>query len=70
MALDVFPPEVADKLREFTSADLVVGIPTYNNAATIRHVRKPEPYKGKGIRYQGEQVRRLQGKTFTSGSGG
>ncbi len=38
MALDVFPPEVADKLREFTSADLVVGIPTYNNAATIRHV--------------------------------
>ena len=39
-------------------------------AATIRHVRKPEPYKGKGIRYKGEQVRRLQGKTFTSGSGG
>lgn len=32
-------------------------------AAEIRSVRKPEPYKGKGIRYQGEQVRRKEGKT-------
>ena len=32
-------------------------------AAEIRSVRKPEPYKGKGIRYQGEQVRRKAGKT-------
>jgi large subunit ribosomal protein L6 len=32
-------------------------------AAEIRLVRKPEPYKGKGIRYQGEQVRRKAGKT-------
>lgn len=31
-------------------------------AARIRRVRKPEPYKGKGIRYQGEYVRRKQGK--------
>ena len=31
-------------------------------AAEIRSVRKPEPYKGKGIRYQGEQVRRKAGK--------
>jgi large subunit ribosomal protein L6 len=31
-------------------------------AAEIRQVRKPEPYKGKGIRYQGEQVRRKVGK--------
>jgi large subunit ribosomal protein L6 len=31
-------------------------------AAEIRAVRKPEPYKGKGIRYQGEQVRRKAGK--------
>lgn len=31
-------------------------------AATIRKVRPPEPYKGKGIRYQGEQVRRKLGK--------
>jgi large subunit ribosomal protein L6 len=31
-------------------------------AAEIRKVRPPEPYKGKGIRYQGEQVRRKVGK--------
>lgn len=31
-------------------------------AAKVRLVRKPEPYKGKGIRYQGEIVRRKQGK--------
>ncbi len=32
-------------------------------AADLRMVRPPEPYKGKGIRYQGEQVRRKAGKT-------
>ncbi len=32
-------------------------------AAELRAVRPPEPYKGKGIRYQGEQVRRKAGKT-------
>jgi large subunit ribosomal protein L6 len=31
-------------------------------AANIRKLRKPEPYKGKGVRYQGEQVRRKVGK--------
>ena len=31
-------------------------------AAQIRHVRKPEPYKGKGIRYTGEAIRRKAGK--------
>lgn len=36
-------------------------------AANIRAVRKPEPYKGTGIRYQGEQVRRKAGKAFGSG---
>ncbi len=34
-------------------------------AAEVRAVRKPEPYKGKGIRYEGEQVRRKAGKTAT-----
>ncbi len=34
-----------------------------NTAATIRAVRPPEPYKGKGIRYSGEVVRRKAGKT-------
>ena len=32
-------------------------------AANVRAVRKPEPYKGKGIRYKGENVRRKEGKT-------
>jgi large subunit ribosomal protein L6 len=31
-------------------------------AAEIRAFRKPEPYKGKGIRYRGEQIRRKEGK--------
>ncbi|MGL4832347.1 MAG: 50S ribosomal protein L6 [Propionibacteriaceae bacterium] len=31
-------------------------------AANIRKIRKPEPYKGKGVRYAGEFVRRKQGK--------
>ena len=33
-------------------------------AAEIRAVRPPEPYKGKGIRYHGEHVRRKAGKSF------
>ncbi|HQA60748.1 MAG TPA: 50S ribosomal protein L6, partial [Tepidanaerobacteraceae bacterium] len=32
-------------------------------AANIRAVREPEPYKGKGIRYEDEVVRRKEGKT-------
>ncbi|MDH3590712.1 MAG: 50S ribosomal protein L6 [Planctomycetota bacterium] len=33
-------------------------------AAEVRATRKPEPYKGKGIRYRGEQIQRKQGKSF------
>ncbi|HJT78036.1 MAG TPA: 50S ribosomal protein L6 [Gemmataceae bacterium] len=36
-------------------------------AAEVRKARPPEPYKGKGIRYENEQVRRKEGKSFTSG---
>jgi large subunit ribosomal protein L6 len=36
-------------------------------AAEVRASRKPEPYKGKGIRYENEQVRRKEGKSFASG---
>ena len=35
-------------------------------AADIRKIKPPEPYKGKGIRYAGEYVRRKVGKAFTS----
>lgn len=31
-------------------------------AAEIRGMKKPEPYKGKGIKYAGERVRRKEGK--------
>lgn len=37
-------------------------------AAEIRKIKPPEPYKGKGIRYGDEQVRRKVGKAFASGS--
>ncbi len=36
-------------------------------AARIRRVRKPEPYKGKGIRYAGERIRRKAGKAGKAG---
>src|SRR5712664_4265213 len=41
-----------------TDLELQVG----QTAAEIRKVRPPEPYKGKGIRYEGEHVRRKVGK--------
>ena len=37
-------------------------------AASVRKIRKPEPYQGKGIRYAGEHVRRKAGKVFAGGS--
>src|SRR5690348_12949730 len=39
-------------------------------AAQLRMIRKPEPYKGKGIRYRGEQVRRKAGKSAKAGGKG
>lgn len=38
-------------------------------AAEIRSKRKPEPYKGKGIRYEGEHIRRKAGKRAATGPG-
>jgi ribosomal protein L6, bacterial type len=37
-------------------------------AAKIRKIRKPEPYKGKGIRYEGEYVRKKAGKAAKGGA--
>ena len=37
-------------------------------AASVRAIKKPEPYKGKGIRYEGEVVRRKQGKKAAGSS--
>ena len=39
-------------------------------AARVRRVRPPEPYKGKGVRYTGEHVRRKVGKAFAGAGGG
>ena len=38
-------------------------------AATVRKVREPEPYKGKGIRYEGEVIRRKLGKKAATAAG-
>lgn len=38
-------------------------------AADIRKIRPPEPYKGKGIRYKGEKIRRKAGKSGKTGKG-
>jgi large subunit ribosomal protein L6 len=39
-------------------------------AAEVRKVRKPEPYKGKGIRYEGEVVKIKPGKAFAGAGAG
>ena len=39
-------------------------------AAKIREIKKPEPYKGKGIMYEGERIRRKAGKALKAGTSG
>jgi large subunit ribosomal protein L6 len=50
-------PQPTTVVVEGTNKELVGQV-----AAEIRSLRKPEPYKGKGVRYAGEQVRRKAGK--------
>lgn len=60
------PPEGIEFLVEGNNTIKVNGIDKQlvgQIAAKIRKLRKPEPYKGKGIRYEGEYVRRKAGKT-------
>ncbi len=59
------PPDGVSYTLESNTRLSVVGIDKQlvgEEAARIRRVRPPEPYKGKGIRYAGEQVRRKAGK--------
>jgi large subunit ribosomal protein L6 len=59
------PPDGISYAVEGTNRVAVQGIDKElvgEMAAQIRRIRKPEPYKGKGIRYAGEQVRRKAGK--------
>ena len=59
------PPEGITFLVEAPTRFVVEGIDKQmvgEVAARIRKLRKPDPYKGKGVRYQGEQIRRKVGK--------
>jgi large subunit ribosomal protein L6 len=56
--------DVPAKFAIFGTDKCVVG----EFAAVIRKVRPPEPYKGKGIRYADEHVKRKVGKAFASGA--
>ncbi len=62
-----FTPEAGVEVEVPTNTKIIVkGISKERVgalASNIRDVRPPEPYKGKGIRYEGEVVRRKEGKT-------
>jgi len=61
----VTPPEGITLRVESLTRFVVEGIDKQQVgevAANIRKLRKPDPYKGKGVRYQGEQIRRKVGK--------
>ena len=61
----VTPPEGITFRVEAPTRFVVEGIDKQQvgeTAARIRKLRKPDPYKGKGVRYQGETVRRKEGK--------
>lgn len=63
--VEIKPPEGVEVTAETPTLIRVKGIDKEKVgqlAAEIRMVRPPEPYKGKGIRYQGEYVRRKAGK--------
>ena len=58
------PPEIKIETPNQTTI-IVSGINKQNVgdiSAKIRGIRKPEPYKGKGVKYVGEQIRRKAGK--------
>jgi large subunit ribosomal protein L6 len=64
--VEIVPPEGIQIAVENNTNVIVSGINKEivgNTAARIRAVRPPEVYKGKGIRYAGEMVRRKAGKT-------
>ncbi len=61
----VSPPEGISFRVETPTRFVVEGIDKQQVgevAANIRKLRKPDPYKGKGVRYSGEQIRRKAGK--------
>ncbi len=67
--LFVLPKEIKVETRTEKRANPIITLKSHDKqllgivAAKIRSLRKPEPYKGKGIRFVGEEVRRKAGKT-------
>lgn len=65
----ILPPEVKVETETKRGTPPLITLQSHDKqllghiAAKIRSYRPPEPYKGKGIRFQGEQVRRKAGKT-------
>ena len=63
------PPEVKIETHSEKGQNPIITLTSIDNqllgiiAAKIRSLRKPEPYKGKGIKFVGEQLRRKAGKT-------
>ncbi len=63
------PPEVKATAEQERGKNPIVTLTSHDKqligavAAKIRSLRKPEPYKGKGIRFVGEQIRRKAGKS-------
>jgi large subunit ribosomal protein L6 len=71
--VEVAPPPGIEFNVEGTNRILVQGIDKERVgqvAANVRGIRPPEPYKGKGIRYSDEVVRRKAGKAGKGGKGG
>ncbi len=69
--VEIDPPEGISFEVETPTRLAVVGIDKElvgQMAAQVRSTRKPEPYKGKGVRYAGEQVRRKAGKAGKIGA--
>lgn len=67
----VAPPEIKLQVEKGYRSIVVEGIDKElvgEIAARIRRVKKPEPYKGKGIAYEGETIRRKAGKTGRVGA--
>lgn len=66
-------PEGITAIVEANTKIILMGVDKVlvgQTAAKIRKIRKPEPYKGKGIKYEGEVIRRKAGKSGKAGATG
>ena len=64
--VEMVPPEGVTFAVENNTSVIVSGADKElvgNEAAKVRSIRPPEPYKGKGIKYEGERILRKAGKT-------